>query len=1161
MNFDCSWFHDCDMPALELTTGYKRDPMYRSAAMPKPGEDKVPEPQCRKLTIEGAVMQQPPPPAQVSRPDPAIAPDEPLPSALLDIPDIRCPERYVQLLRCASRVFLFTRHDLGDHTRMQTLVRYTQAPSSKLSPAEQDAEILRGTLKFGGAEVGLAHKLLMSHNAAVECKHDRMLVAYGGMAHTSDQNDWQGNDVGIVRAVADATQLEPLRWSAPQLSMSGEESTGCIDENAESTLCEYDGKVSIVNFRGEVLLYTRSNLSPMGGARHVQVAKSTDGTGRWSKFTQVACACTWVLSPLCDSRLASPPAIFRATPAIFRATPSHLAVGPRAGQVKIKGYKYGAAHAANNIYFWTVRELPGVPGLLAAFYPGTLDGKGGVFMSTSSDGVHFTRALRILESPHDNSFRTRDYPVDGRLESAFTPHDGILRMTIQHRLDLRMENVDDEGCPAKPYFCTYKLSIPALINASLKANAWRPPTRPGSRVQLAKRLARRVKVAAKPPPPTLMQRVEGFLKYLFLRPPQQGVTNETLHEVRAYLAAVYPMARKSLAALSDGDVLEHFEALDYYYSCEPQALGDVRPTVRGCARLSRQVQRTIAPPLLPYLPRGAYYRIVRSTYTKPFNDASYFRHRTPLHLHEGNLTRKELRAFHSNSGAKIGPAPAWTDPLAITRYPLFPMGMSLDANNEVMGRRPVRETADGNTLFRVGNMSRVQRLLALQDGELIEVQNWGGWTASDCPPICGFWGNVWKVAPRATHRPLEPAHAPPGSGASHTWAALVRVSRAPRHLPVHLSPAVECSHSQGTGLMMRVSKPFVSLSKVTAITQMILNIGARNVSALRELVRIFKVESDVAMANTKYPEATPAECLAYSLLTLQHPCEGADPSGRMSNLVELWLRRAKRRSPTQVVREVLAIGTDVGPRYMASHRLSLHWIYSICGVGPWYARSGMGWDLMHAVFACILGHNTVVLAASPNDNGLMHQEFVDFDVPPGLGWATPANGGTNPVGRCTKPFPFAEADKRAGPRAVGYRRRELLHYWRKSEKFVQARTDTAEFVLPARTTGTAVGCMLRFGNSDDPSGDVDACQLVPQDEDTGPSAKKACYMWCEGAMSQALSSVSLFHVQPKASAYESGNGKGLEEGRHDEGGEERKREEHEDDKHEQGEEGKGKDAL
>ena len=200
-------------------------------------------------------------------------------------------ERYASLLRCAGRAFLFSRHDMGDHKRMQTLVRVTQPVTPRATAAATANNNNRhgaaaagsggaavggggrpaGNQTFSAAEVGLPHKLLMSHNAAFLCVHGRMLVAYGGMTHTADQPDWQGNDVGIVRSVADAAAW-PLRWSTPQLSISGDEAaTGCVDENAESTVCEYDGKLSVVAFRGSVLLFTRSNLSPAGGARHVQV--------------------------------------------------------------------------------------------------------------------------------------------------------------------------------------------------------------------------------------------------------------------------------------------------------------------------------------------------------------------------------------------------------------------------------------------------------------------------------------------------------------------------------------------------------------------------------------------------------------------------------------------------------------------------------------------------------------------------------------------------------------------------------------------------------------------------------------------------------------------------------------------------------------------------
>jgi len=260
---------------------------------------------------------------------------------------------------------------------------------------------------------------------------------------------------------------------------------------------------------------------------------------------------------------------------------------------------------------------------------------------------------------------------------------------------------------------------------------------------------------------------------------------------------------------------------------------------------------------------------------------------------------------------------------------------------------------------------------------------------------------------------------------------------------------------------------------------------------------------------------------------MRHPCEGADPHGQLRHLVMLWMRRARRRSPTTVVAELLSIGSDSGPRYMQSHQLQLLWIYSICGVGPFYARGGLGWDAMIATLACLLGHGTVVLAASPNDNGLMHQEFVDFDLPAGLGWSRPARpGGTNNMSQCLQPFPFAKADKREGSRAVAHRRRELRDHWQRSEKFLMPQDDTTDFVLPARAAGKALACKLRFGNGADIAGDVDACQLTPADEESQPTAKKACYAWCDGAMTQAASAASLLQVALTPAAALSSKGPG-----------------------------------
>jgi hypothetical protein len=148
---------------------------------------------------------------------------------------------------------------------------------------------------------------------------------------------------------------------------------------------------------------------------------------------------------------------------------------------------------------------------------------------------------------------------------------------------------------------------------------------------------------------------------------------------------------------------------------------------------------------------------------------------------------------------------------------------------------------------------------------------------------------------------------------------------------------------------------------------------------------------------------------------------------------------------------------------------------------------------------------------------LLHQEFVDYDLPPGLGWDAPADGAINSVKRCLSPFGFAEADKREGPAAVAARRRQMHEHWRASGKFVLPRQASAELVAAQPDAAAGTNCALHFGPGDNPAGDAAACSISGKDEESPPSAGKACYAWCEGAYSQAHSAVSLFHVQPRSS--------------------------------------------
>ena len=122
-----------------------------------------------------------------------------------------------------------------------------------------------------------------------------------------------------------------------------------------------------MRFGGATLVFTRSNLSGQGGARHVQVTRSADGVHGWSRFEQL----------------------------------------------HFEGLA-GVGRSETNIYFFTVRAVGGgalggggggggavgeeVGGatLLLGTFPAVLGGVGGVYASVSRDGVRWSAPVRRL---------------------------------------------------------------------------------------------------------------------------------------------------------------------------------------------------------------------------------------------------------------------------------------------------------------------------------------------------------------------------------------------------------------------------------------------------------------------------------------------------------------------------------------------------------------------------------------------------------------------------------------------------------------------------------------------------------------------------------------------------------------------------------------------
>ena len=105
------------------------------------------------------------------------------------------------------------------------------------------------------------------------------------------------------------------------------------------------------------------------------------------------------------------------------------------------------------------------------------------------------------------------------------------------------------------------------------------------------------------------------------------------------------------------------------------------------------------------------------------------------------------------------------------------------------------------------------------------------------------------------------------------------------------------------------------------------------------------------------------------------------------------------------------------------------WCANVCGNGQYYDRQRapmMALDGMLATLSCVLGTNAVVLTRSPNDNGLVHQELVDYDLPESLGgWPRPPENKLNALARCAAPFSNLPNDADA----------LLLDHWRSTNKW------------------------------------------------------------------------------------------------------------------------------
>lgn len=295
-------------------------------------------------------------------------------------------ERYGSYAHCNGTWYM--------STRLLPLVLIPQGAAEMRS-------LFHYALRRRGDREGVVHQVSahrMAHNLALSCEGNA-LYAYGGTdSRNGKKSELMGEHDGIYRARVD---VRTGALQAPQRVLTGKH-PGCVERRLGfGGVCEFDGKFSVVQFKGRTWLYARANTVTYHGGRHVQVASVPSSSSSASSSASAA----YDESKWSDFSL-----------------------------LHVDGVASGVA--SNNIYFfvanaWNATHLVGT-------YPAVLaDGRSGVFASYSSDGVRWSRPETVVDSRAFGQ-RVEKFPVgvrDGRvhvmhvnllLNDMRSPHDVAL---------------------------------------------------------------------------------------------------------------------------------------------------------------------------------------------------------------------------------------------------------------------------------------------------------------------------------------------------------------------------------------------------------------------------------------------------------------------------------------------------------------------------------------------------------------------------------------------------------------------------------------------------------------------------------------------------------------------------------------------------------------
>lgn len=300
-------------------------------------------------------------------------------------------------------------------------------------------------------------------------------------------------------------------------------------------------------------------------------------------------------------------------------------------------------------------------------------------------------------------------------------------------------------------------------------------------------------------------------------------------EVKEYLMSVYPAA----SSVSSDRAVALFDSLDYFYAPSP---------IRGMRVTPRIDFRGTMP---PYLPPGAYYSAEPDSGNYAADagwvaGASNSRWTKPVRVITEKLSTPH--DFFSSGGARIGPAPSWTNAMAIVKYPFYPTGLETSTS-----ARPARIPLSLSQLS----------VKPMTVGDFVEIENFGGphWV-EECEEAgvpCGLWANAWK----------------------------------------------------GTGTFMRISRNHTLLTsgKATAIAELSSRLVSRQ--QVDDIARYLRVHGELRKVRRAFPEAREGDMLALVVLGLTGmPCDLGIPEYKDSWQQSSWLRsvRSGQVSPYDFVR-------------------------------------------------------------------------------------------------------------------------------------------------------------------------------------------------------------------------------------------------------------------